>query len=114
RLDLMVAGTKDAVLMVEAGASELTEDEMLEAVIEGHKVAQQLCDLQNQLVKLAGRPKREFAPPAADTSLEESGAAYMSNRLREATTDSNKAARDEKTQALKADVLAHFTADEPE
>jgi polyribonucleotide nucleotidyltransferase len=100
--------------MVEAGASELTEDEMLEAVIEGHRVAQQLCDLQNQLVKLAGRPKREFAPPAADTSLEESVAAYMGNRLREATTDSNKAARDEKTQALKADVLAHFTADEPE
>jgi polyribonucleotide nucleotidyltransferase len=114
RLDLMVAGTKDAVLMVEAGASELTEDEMLEAVIEGHKVAQQLCDLQNELVKLAGRPKHEFVPPAADTSLEESVAAYMSNRLREATTDSNKAARDEKTQALKADVLAHFTADEPE
>ena len=114
RLDLMVAGTKDAVLMVEAGASELTEDEMLEAVIEGHKVAQQLCDLQNELVKLAGRPKREFTPPAADTSLEESVAAYMGNRMREATTDSNKAARDEKTQALKADVLAHFTADEPE
>jgi polyribonucleotide nucleotidyltransferase len=114
RLDLTVAGTKDAVLMVEAGAQELSEDEMLQAVIEGHKVCQQLCELQEQLVRLAGRPKRAFVPPPADTSLEEAITAWMGSRLYEAITDSNKTVRDEQTQALKADVLAHFTADEPE
>lgn len=63
RLDLVVAGTSDAVLMVEAGAYELTEDELLQAVIEGHAVCKQLCELQEELVRLCGRPKREFTPP---------------------------------------------------
>jgi polyribonucleotide nucleotidyltransferase len=114
RLDLVVAGTKDAVLMVEAGAHELTEDEMLEAVIKGHEVCKQLCELQEQLVAKAGRPKREFVAPAADTSLEESVAAYMGNRLKEAVNNPDKTARSEATEALRQDVLSHFTADEPE
>jgi polyribonucleotide nucleotidyltransferase len=114
RLDLVVAGTKDAVLMVEAGAHELNEDEMLDAVIQGHAVAKQLVALQERLVELAGRPKREFVAPAADTSLEEAIGAYMGNRLKEAINNSNKTARQEATAALQADVLTHFTADEPE
>src|SRR5262245_11493307 len=63
RLDLVVAGTKDAVLMVEAGAEELTEAQMLDAVIQGHAICKQLCDLQLALVELAGKPKQEFIPP---------------------------------------------------
>ncbi|MEN9938732.1 MAG: hypothetical protein RLZZ387_5311 [Chloroflexota bacterium] len=114
RLDLVVAGTKDAVLMVEAGARELPDDVMLEAVIQGHAVCKQLCDLQNELVRLAGKPKREFVPPPADTSLEDAVTAWMGNRLYEAITDKNKTVRDAQTQALKEEVIAHFTADEPE
>jgi polyribonucleotide nucleotidyltransferase len=114
RLDLVVAGTKDAVLMVEAGAHELPDDEMLDAVINGHAVCKQLCELQDQLVALAGRPKRAFVPPVADTSLEDAVAAYMGGRLKEAINNPVKAARQEATDALQADVLAYFTADEPE
>ena len=114
RLDLVVAGTKDAVLMVEAGAHELTEDEMLDAVMQGHAVCKQVCELQEQLVALAGRPKREYVAPAADTSLEEAVGGYMGARLKEALNNSDKTARQEATDALRADVLAHFTADEPE
>ncbi|HWQ15137.1 MAG TPA: polyribonucleotide nucleotidyltransferase, partial [Roseiflexaceae bacterium] len=114
RLDLVVAGTKDAVLMVEAGAQELPEDVMLEAVMQGHAVCKQLCALQEELVRLAGKPKREFTPPPADTSLEDAIRAWMGNRLFEAITDSNKTVREAQTQALKEEVLAHFTADEPE
>jgi polyribonucleotide nucleotidyltransferase len=114
RLDLVVAGTKEAVLMVEAGAKELSEEQMLEAVIQGHAVCKQLCDLQNELVRLAGKPKQEFVPPAADTSLEQAIAAWMGNRLREAISDANKTAREARTDALKQEVLAYFTADEPE
>jgi polyribonucleotide nucleotidyltransferase len=114
RLDLVIAGTKDAVLMVEAGADELSEDEMLEAVIQGHAVCQQICELQEQLVALCGKSKREFIPPPADMSLEESIIIYMGNRLQKAINDPDKARRDEDTQALRDDVLAHFTVDEPE
>ncbi|GAB4203027.1 MAG: polyribonucleotide nucleotidyltransferase [Roseiflexaceae bacterium] len=114
RLDLVVAGTKDAVLMVEAGAHELTEDEMLDGVMQGHAICKQICDLQEQLVALCGRPKRAFTPPPADTSLEDAITAYMGTRLREAVNNPDKTARVDATDALKADVLAHFTADEPE
>lgn len=114
RLDLAVAGTRDAVLMVEAGAYELSEDEMLEAIKQGHAVCQQIVALQEQLVAMCGKPKREFVPPVADTSLEEEVATYMGNRLKEVINHPDKQVRDEATQALKADVLAHFIADEPE
>jgi polyribonucleotide nucleotidyltransferase len=113
-LDLTVAGTTDAVLMVEAGAYELTDDTMLQAVIEGHAVCKEICDLQRELAALCGKPKREFVPPAADTSLEDAVSTWMGNRLYEAITDSNKTTRDEQTQALKAEVIAYFTADEPD
>ncbi len=114
RLDLAVAGTRDAVLMVEASAYELSEAEMLEAIIQGHTVCKDIVDLQEQLVALCGRPKQEFVPPEVDTSLEEAVAEYMGTRLTEAMNHPDKMAREEATQALKADVLAHFTADEPE
>jgi polyribonucleotide nucleotidyltransferase len=114
RLDLVVAGTKDAVLMVEAGAYELSEDDMLNAVIQGHEVCKQIVELQNQLVALAGKEKREFVPPAVDGSLEEAITEYMGTRLREATNNANKMERDSATEALRQDVINHFTADEPE
>ncbi|MFO7168002.1 MAG: polyribonucleotide nucleotidyltransferase [Chloroflexota bacterium] len=113
-LDLVVAGTKDAVLMVEAGAKELPEDVMLQAVMEGHAICKQLCALQEELVRLAGKPKRPFTPPPADTSLEDAVRAWMGNRLYEAISNPNKAVREQQTEQLKAEVIAHFTADEPE
>jgi polyribonucleotide nucleotidyltransferase len=114
RLNLVVAGTQDAVLMVEAGAEELVEDEMLDAVMQGHAVCKQICDLQAQLVALAGRPKREFTPPVTDTSLEEAVAGYMGGRLKEALNNPDKTVRQDATEALRLDVLKNFTIDEPE
>jgi polyribonucleotide nucleotidyltransferase len=114
RLDLTVAGTKEAVLMVEAGAHELTEEELLNAVIEGHAVCKLICELQEQLVALCGKPKRKFAPPVVDTSLEDAITSWMGSRLKDAINNSDKQARQDGTNALEADVLKHFTADEPE
>lgn len=113
-LDLMVAGTKDAVLMVEAGANELSEEDMLRAVQEGHAVCRQLCELQEELVRLCGKPKREFAPPVTDTSLQDAVSAWLGHRLRDAVRSPVKQEREERTGALKEETVAHFTADEPE
>ncbi|MFN5927338.1 MAG: polyribonucleotide nucleotidyltransferase, partial [Roseiflexaceae bacterium] len=114
RLDLVVAGTKDAVLMVEAGASELTEEEMLNGVIQGHQVCRQICELQEKLVAQCGKPKLAFAPPAQDNSLEQAIRAWVGNRLNEALHDSNKTVRQEQTDALHAAIVTHFTEGEPE
>jgi polyribonucleotide nucleotidyltransferase len=114
RLDLVVAGTAEAVLMVEAGAHELSEDELLDAVIMGHGVARQLCELQVQLAARAGRPKRSVAPPVVDRSLEQAVVAFLGSRLRDAINNPDKTSRQDATEVVKADVLRHFTADEPE
>ena len=114
RLDLVVAGTRDAVLMVEAGAYELTEDEMLEAVKMGHAVCKQLADLQDELVRLCGKTKRVFVPPAIDTSLEETVSGWLGRKLRDAVRSPVKQEREARTEQLKAETIAHFTADEPE
>jgi polyribonucleotide nucleotidyltransferase len=114
KLDLVVAGTEEAVLMVEAGAYELSEEQMLNAVTQGHDVCKQIVALQNELVAKCGKPKRAFEPPEEDTSLLEEVTAFIGDRLRNTLNNPDKLARQEATDALQADVLAHFTVDEPE
>ncbi len=61
RLNLLVAGTEDAIVMVEAGASEISEAEMVRALSEGHAVIKNICALQKQLREACGKPKRSVA-----------------------------------------------------
>jgi polyribonucleotide nucleotidyltransferase len=66
QLELVVAGTRDAVCMVEAGARELSEDQMLEAINLGHEHLVQVIDMIDQVVAENGQPKVEFEPPVRD------------------------------------------------
>ncbi|HEY3522456.1 MAG TPA: exonuclease domain-containing protein, partial [Candidatus Limnocylindrales bacterium] len=69
-LDLIVAGTRDAIMMVEAGAKLLPEDVMAEAILFGHRSLQPLIDLQEQLREAVGKPKRlPYLEPGADSVL---------------------------------------------
>jgi DNA polymerase III epsilon subunit family exonuclease len=69
-LDLIVAGTRDAIMMVEAGAKLLPEDVMAEAILFGHRSLQPLIDLQEQLREAVGKPKRiPFLEPGPDSVL---------------------------------------------
>src|SRR5437762_1642219 len=68
-LELTVAGTRDAVLMVEAGVHELPEDLVLEAIMTGHRAMQPLIEAQEKLRKLAGKPKQDAPPPVIDEEL---------------------------------------------
>jgi polyribonucleotide nucleotidyltransferase len=65
-LDLIVSGTKDAVLMIEGFGRELPEDKMTEAILTAHKYIKELCDLQQELIDKAGKPKKAFEPPPSD------------------------------------------------
>src|SRR5205823_13488318 len=62
-LDLVVAGTEDAILMVEAGASEIPEAEILDALDIAHEELKKLCALQHELREQAGKPKLEVEVP---------------------------------------------------
>ena len=69
-LDLRMAGTADAILMVEAGADELPEDMMLEALKLGHEAMQPIIALQNKMRAELGKPKFEFTPVLSDQAVE--------------------------------------------
>src|SRR3954462_2889515 len=69
RLDLVVAGTEEAILMVEAGAQEVSEQEILDALDIAHGEIKKLCEAQHELRKKAGKPKVEITPATADPDL---------------------------------------------
>jgi len=68
-LNLVISASKDAVLMVEAGADELPEEEIIEAIEFGHEACKELVDLQEELVEMCGKPKVVFEPPPIDEQL---------------------------------------------
>src|SRR6476469_2891197 len=68
-LDLVVAGTDDALLMVEAGANEITEGELLDALDIAHEEIRKLCAAQRELAERYGKPKKEITPIVVDDSL---------------------------------------------
>ena len=81
RLDLAIAGTSDAVMMVEAGAKELPEDLMLEAVRLGHEALQDIIKMQEKLAQAVNIAKRPFTPSPVDTELQTKVAEFVRPRF---------------------------------
>ena len=106
QLELVVAGTKDAVLMVESEAAELSEDVMLGAVVFGHQQMQVAIDTINALVAEAGKPKWTWAAPAASAGLVDALKAAIGDRLTQAFAVRDKLERKDAISALKKDVMA--------
>jgi polyribonucleotide nucleotidyltransferase len=70
-LDLVVSGTRDAVTMVEAGAGEISEDQMIEAIRKAHEVIREIIEMQEDLARLCGKQKLVLAAPPDQSSLYE-------------------------------------------
>ncbi|MET3615377.1 polyribonucleotide nucleotidyltransferase [Rhizobium aquaticum] len=107
-LDLVVAGTSDAVLMVESEAKELSEEVMLGAVMFGHKGFQPVIDAIIKLAEVAAKEPREFEPEDY-SALENEMLGLAETELRAAYRITEKAARYAAVDAVKAKVKAHFT-----
>ncbi|MGI8556717.1 MAG: polyribonucleotide nucleotidyltransferase [Solirubrobacteraceae bacterium] len=112
-LDLIVAGTDEAILMVEAGASEIPEAEILDALDIAHAAIKQLCALQRELAEKAGKPKLEAVVPQVDAGLLEAIKASHGKALDDATRVEDKLARQDATKAVEAGVLEQH-AGQPE
>jgi polyribonucleotide nucleotidyltransferase len=105
-LDMVVAGTKDAVLMVESQAKELTEDQMLGAVLYAHQEMQTVINAIIELVSEAGKPRWDWQAPEADAELVAAVAAAASGPLGEAYRITEKTARYERVGQVKDEVVA--------
>ena len=108
KLDLTVAGTEDAVMMVEAGAWELPEEIMLEAVKFGHQQLQATIQLQKQMVEAVGVKLIPFVPPVADETFNHTIKEWLGDRLRGAVRNADKTQRVEATENLRKETVAHF------
>ena len=111
-LNLIVAGTRDAVMMVEGGANELSEDIMLEAINLAHKEIQKVIDIQLELQSLVGRKKMEAEPLAINKELEDQIKKLALDRIREAILIPNKASRQEHIDKILDDLHLHLKKDE--
>ncbi|MGE5620117.1 MAG: polyribonucleotide nucleotidyltransferase [Sphingomonadaceae bacterium] len=105
RLDLTVAGTADAVMMVEAGAQELPEDVVLEAIQFAHREMQPIIELQQRLVEAVGKPKRAYSEVEIPQETAEAVEAFVEGRLSAAVSSPDKATREQATSDLKRETI---------
>lgn len=113
RLDLEVAGHKDAVNMVEAGASEITEKEMLDAIFFGHEEIKRLVAFQEEIIDYLKPEKSEFIPVERYAEVEEKVTALTQEKgLKEAIQTFDKKEREENIDAVRDEIIEIFEDEE--
>jgi len=110
-LDLRIAGTRDAILMVECGSNEVPEDVMVKALEFGHKSFQPFIDVQEQMAKEIGKAKRQYQKFVFEEALVADVRAKVGSRLAEAFKNPGKEARDAAEDALTNEIIAAYAGD---
>jgi polyribonucleotide nucleotidyltransferase len=110
-LDLIVAGTEEAILMVEAGANEIPEAEILDALDIAHEAIKKLCAAQRELAAQAGKPKTEVEIPQVSEELSEQINASHGAALAAATQVEDKLERQDATKGVEEQVLEQYSGD---
>ncbi|WP_105255356.1 polyribonucleotide nucleotidyltransferase [Pseudoalteromonas sp. T1lg75] len=111
KLDLVVAGTDNAVLMVESEAETLPEDVMLGAVVYGHEQSQAIINAINEFKAEAGKAAWDWTAPAKDETLAGKVAAIAEEKIGEAYRITDKVARKDALSAAKAEVIEKLNAE---
>src|SRR6202522_3536911 len=113
-LDLIVAGTEDAILMVEAGANEIPEAEILDALDIAHAEIKKICALQRELAAKVGKEKKVFEAIQVDPQILDAIRASHGAALEDATQVEDKLDRQDATKAVETQVLEQYATGAPE
>jgi polyribonucleotide nucleotidyltransferase len=113
-LHLMLAGTKDAVMMVEAGAQEISRGDVLSCIAAGHEVIKELVAVQEQMVADAGVAKMEVTAKELPQDLIDLVGAELKEKIVEALQLNEKKEREEKLATVKTDLVLKFIEENPE
>jgi len=105
RLDLTIAGTRSAILMVESGSQEVTEHETLEAIRFGQEANQAIIELQDELIRAAGKEKTHISLASVPENLKPEVNRVLNGRLSQAVFNSDKTARERATDELRKEVI---------
>lgn len=113
-MSITVAGTSEAVIMVEAGANEVPEEDVLEAILFGHEEIKRLCQFQFQPQQEVGKPKVDVPIYQVDADLEEQVRSRATERLLAAIQNPDKLSREANIKAVCDEVLEEFAAERSE
>lgn len=114
RLALNLSGTKDAIMMVEAGSQEISEDEMLGAILFGHEEIKRQCEFIDFIVKEVGKPKKEITIHKVPEEYEKAVREYADEMLTEALKTFDRAERQKNQDEVEAKCKEHFAETYPE
>lgn len=107
-INLTVAGTKDAIMMVEAGADEVSEEVMLDAIFFGHEEIKKLVEFIDEIVAEVGKPKKEFVLKQIPEDIDAAVRAYATGRMQEAIHTFDKLERLDNMDAVEVETKEHF------
>ncbi|MBR6958412.1 MAG: polyribonucleotide nucleotidyltransferase, partial [Erysipelotrichaceae bacterium] len=111
-LSLTIAGTKDAIMMVEAGAKEISEDDMLDALMFGQKYIKVLCEFEDEIIAKVGQPKMEVVLYEVPAELKNAVYEYVYDRLKAAVSIKDKLECNNTIDALTRETCEFFEAKE--
>jgi polyribonucleotide nucleotidyltransferase len=109
QLDLVVTGTREAIIMVEAGAKEVPEDTVIEAMRRAHAEIVRLCDLQEAFAREVGTPKVQVIPAVVDAEVDQAVDQYLAERLDAALFNPSKSLRESALDDLKKETVAELS-----
>lgn len=107
-INLSLSGTESAIMMFEAGAQEVSESEMLEAILEGHEVIKEICSFIKEITNDIGKEKSDYEVFKADEEIVSKVKEYGQELLIDAIRQKDKVVRVEKTNAAKENIREHF------
>ena len=114
RLDLAVAGKENAIMMVEAGAYEISEAQMLEALDKAHESIRELIAFEKEFIAKAAKPKAEFELDIIDEKLIQDVHNEVSKKIEEALNIAEKLERNSALDTIKEELITHFDESLPE
>jgi polyribonucleotide nucleotidyltransferase len=113
-MDLIITGSKDSIVMVEGGALEVTEEDVVDGITLAHKAIQDLIGMQNEILSAKRSPKMAWTKAAPSDDLKARVEAMAKGRIREAINQRDKHARIEAVEAVKKEVIAALTVEFPD
>lgn len=108
KIELNLAGTKSAIMMVEAGAKIVSEEEMLGAILKGHEEIKNICEFIEEIQREVGKEKAQYEVFKPDEEIKEKVIAFGKELLVEAINQEDKIIREEKTEEAKDKIYEHF------
>ncbi len=113
-LDLTVSGTKEAIMMVEAGADEITESAMLDAILFAHEEIKKICDFINEIIAQVGKQKSDYIKFVPDENIEKEIREYAAPVINEAIIEEDKLKRQDNIDNFKAQAKEIFLEKYPD